>query len=271
MISIFDYFTYHDFLRDWFTARQNVEPNFSQRAFLRSVGISSPAVLQRTLQGALLPKKYIAIFSKALGLKENESEYWIKLVAYGNAKKVSDRQRIFVDLLSKRSVFSQYKIDDNLLKFYKLWYYPVVLEVVKILDGVEDYNKISRMVIPPITTIQVESAIQFLLENQFLIKTKDGLQPGYPPCTEVASKQSALIAAFHLKNLEVNRSVAEEYNEEKVDMESLTLSLGEASYSLLRKELLAFKERILELAKQESEADQVFHMNLSVLPRSRQV
>lgn len=271
MVSIFDYFSYHEFLKDWIEEKRQDNASFSQRAFLRNVGISSPAVLQRTLKGSSLSQKYDQIFAKAMSLNKTETTYWIKLIEYGNSKSIPERARIFADLLSKRSIFPQYCIDDNLLKFFKLWYYPVVREIIHILNGKEDYNKISRMVIPSITTIQAQSAVKFLEENGFLKRDKSGLlSQANPFFSTGGARHSGLLSAYHLKNLEINTSVVADIQDDKVAMSSLTLSLSSETYDQMRKELAEFRNRMLELARKETNANQVFHLNFTFLPRSRE-
>lgn len=272
MALVYDYFSYHEFLQDWFESARAQNSRFSQREFLRRAGISGSAVLHRVLQGQRIPVKYISPFCLAMGLNESETEYFETLVAYEDASSIQERGKVFSVLLRKRAVFPNYQMDDRGLKFFKTWYYPVVREVVNLLGGEVDYNRISRMVIPPITSIQAKNAVKFLEKNGFLERDQHGkLQLADPFFSTGAPRVSGLLASYHKKNLEINSEALELVEKELVSMSSLTLTVSQETYSKMREELADFRNRLMGMARKEQTPEQVFHLNFTFLPRSRKV
>lgn len=269
-MTIYDYFSYHEYLEAWFDFQKKNQKRFSQREFLRRANISGSAVLHRVLQGARIPSKYILNFIKALELNASEMDYFYLLIDYEDAKSVKDRGEAFSGLLKKRAAFPKYQIDDQAIKFFKRWYYPVVREIISLLDGEEDYNKISRMVIPPITSIQAKNAVKFLEKNNFLTRSDDNrLELSEPFFSTGAPRVSGLLAAYHLKNLEINGEAVDQVDKGLLSMSSLTLKTSPETYSQMRKELADFRNRLISLARADEDPSQVFHLNFTFLPRSR--
>ena len=272
MNSIYDYFSYHQFIEDWLHYQKERNGRFSQREFLRLSGISSSAVLHRVLQGNKIPEKYIHSFAMAMQLRDGEEDYFRLMIRYQDATTVRERGEAFSDLLRKRSAIPKYQIDDRALQFFKRWYYPVVREVISLLDGEEDYNRISRMVIPAITANQARHAVTFLEKNGFLVRKRKKLIPADPFFSTGARRESALLAAYHQKNLEINTEALDLVDKEFLSMSSLMMTMSDEMYGNVRKELADFRNRLMELARNDKKpADRVYHFNFTFLPRSRSV
>jgi len=270
MDLIYDYFSYHDFLDAWFESAKTEDPLFSQREFLRRGQINGSAVLHRVFQGQRLPKKYIKAFSKAMELNISETEYWEKLVEYEDAKTIKQRAKAFSTLLELRSEIPKYQMDENAIDFFKRWYYPVVREVVHLLDGNEDCNKISRMIIPTISPAQASNALQFLEKNGFLKRNKSGiLELSDPIISSGAPRVSALLAAYHQKNLEINNKALDLVDKKLLSMSSINVTVSQRTYEKMRQELAEFRKRMMGLAQEDRDPEQVFHLNFTFLPRSR--
>lgn len=268
--EIYGFFSYHEFLITWFKNREREGNPISQREFLRKAQISGSAMLHRVLKGGKLPKKYIDSFIQAIGLSAPEAEYFRTQIEYGNSNRIEERGNAFSNLLRLRSVFPQYQMDDRALKFFKRWYYPVVREIIDLLDGSEDLNRISRMVIPPITTVQAENAIKFLEKNSFLKRNQHNrLELADPIISSGSKRKSGLLASYHLKNLEVNHKALDIANKDLISLSSLTLKISPETYEQMRNELADFRSKLLELARADQNPSQVFHLNFTFLPRSR--
>ena len=272
MIDIFSYFSYHEFLEGWLENQEGSDKHFSQRDFLLSAGIKGSSTLQRIRRGNKIPRKYIENFICALDLKPNEAEYFRTLIAYEDAKEIKTRGDAFSSLLKQRSIFPHYQIDDRSLQFFKRWYYPIIREVVHLLDGSEDWNKISRMVTPPITTVQAQNAVLFLEKHGFLKRNKKGrLERTEPVISTGARRKSGLLASYHQKNLEINSQAMDLVDKELLSLSSLTVCCSKDTYQQMRNELADFRNRMLELARRDKKADQVFHLNFTFMPRSRSI
>lgn len=270
MAPILDYFDYRRFLADWFEERRSLDPTFSQREFLRRAGITSSAVLHRIVKGGKLPPRHLESFVKALELGAEEAEHFRSLVRYADAGTVSERAEAYESLLRRRSEVPMYRIPDEAMGFFRRWYFPVVREVVRLVDGQEDLDRISRLVVPPITTRQAEIALRFLERNGFLRRDDRGrLEQADPFVSTGAPRKNGYLESFHRRNLEINAEALQLLDPEEVAMSSLTLSISKATYTRIRKEIADFRKRLLEIAAEDPEPEQVFHLNLLLLPRSR--
>lgn len=268
---IFDYFNYIDFLNDYFSFEKSLNPSYSQREFLRKANISGSAVLHRVITGGKkLNKKYIPNFCRALGLKKRESNYFETLVDYGNANTLENKNEHLKALFRIRSSMPEYRLLDKKLNFFRQWYYPVVREIVSLVDCRDDYNLISRMVVPSITSVQAKNAIKFLLKNGFIKKEKSGRYLLTEPFISTGDPiKSTLLARYHHKNLEINQKAVDLVPKELISNSSLTLSVSEKTFHRFRQEIQDFRARLMAITKEDPNPERVFHVGFTVLPRSR--
>lgn len=268
---IFDYFNYIDFLNDYFSFEKSLNPSYSQREFLRKADISGSAVLHRVITGGKkLNKKYIPNFCTALGLKKKESFYFEALIAYGNANTLENKNEHLKTIFRIRASIPEYRIIDKKLNFFRQWYYPVVREIVSLVDCRDDYNLISRMVVPPITSVQAKNAIKFLLKNGFIKKEKSGRYLLTEPFISTGDPiKSTLLARYHQKNLGINQKAVDLVPKELISNSSLTLSVSEKTFHRFRQEIQDFRARLMAITKEDPNPERVFHVGFTMLPRSR--
>ncbi|MCB9496008.1 MAG: TIGR02147 family protein [Fibrobacteria bacterium] len=270
MVRVLESFDYRRFLADWFEERRAADPSFSQREFLRRAGITSSAVLHRILKGGKLPSRHVEAFVTALELSSVEADHFRNLVRYEDAGSVAERAEAYEALLRGRSGVPMYRIPDDAMRFFQRWYFPVVREVVRLVDGEEDLDRISRLVVPPITTRQAGDALRFLERNGFLVRDARGrLAQSDPFVSTGMPRKSGHLESFHRRNLEVNAQALDLLASEDVGMSSLTLAVSRSTYARMRRELARFRKRLLEMAAEDPAPEQVFHLNFLFLPRSR--
>jgi uncharacterized protein (TIGR02147 family) len=270
--SVFDFFSYREYLQSYFAWRKQHDADFSHRVFLREAGIEGSAYCIRIINGSRkLSKSYIPNFLKALKLKKMESHYFTCLVYFCNEKKPDKKTLLLNQILSIRSSRGETTLEDRKSRYFSRWYYPVIRNLVELVDFKEDYHKLSRMLVPPVKPSQARGAVKYLLENNFIKKTPDDR---YAVAQEVVSTppvvHSTVLTQFHAKNLELNLDAFETLAAEDRPYSSVTLALGKKGFAKVREEIRLFRQRLLAQQWDEpGEADRVCHVGFQLLPRAR--
>ncbi len=269
--SVFSFFEYRDYLRAYFAWRKETDTAFSHRIFLKDAGIEGSAYCVRVINGQRkLSPKYIQNFIRALRLKVIDSRYFETLVRFCNEKNPDKKAGFLTELLSIRSVHGGKTLDDRKSRYFSKWYYPVVRDLVDMVDFKEDYGLLARMLMPPLKESQVKSAVKYLVETGFLAKTEDGR---YHSTEETISTppvvHSTVLTQFHKKNLELDLHAFDALDPEDRPYSSVTLSLSKQGFDKVREEIRLFRQKLLALQWQDNAPDRVCHVGFQLLPRAK--
>ena len=153
--SVFDYKSHRSYLKDWFLAKKHLSRGYSTAVFAKKARLSSKNLLGMVIRGERnLSWTSINGFSKALGLKLKEKNYFEKLVLFNQTKNSEDKDSLF-EQLRQISKGSQNKILDKIKdykSYYEHWYIVAIREMVSLEDFEADpswmakklKNKISK-------------------------------------------------------------------------------------------------------------------------------
>jgi uncharacterized protein (TIGR02147 family) len=267
----YGYFDYREYLRDVFQFQKSIDPAFSHRKFLETAQIPGSAYLVRILKASRkLNLKYVPHFCRALGLSAREEHYFARLVEYGNEKRHEPRHLLLKELLKMRAAEPDYSLRDRRLKFFRRWYYPVIREIISLLDFRGDYNLLARMAVPPITAVQAENAVGFLEKNGFIRKEAGGryiLSEPFVTSGDVIN--STVLDQYHRSNLALNCEALDLVPPDLRSASSLTLTLSEANFDRVRKEIRDFRAHLMAIAKEDPNPERVFHIGFIALSRSK--
>src|SRR6185436_3641921 len=102
--NIYRYDDFRAFLKDIFQARKEADPDYSYRKFAKDAGISNPGYLLDVIIGKRpLSDNAAKKTVKAFALGEAETEFFMLLVDFGQAKKEVKRQEIYKEILYRRN------------------------------------------------------------------------------------------------------------------------------------------------------------------------
>jgi uncharacterized protein (TIGR02147 family) len=270
-IDIYSYFDYRKYLSDYYSLSKSQDPVFSHRAFLKKAHIPGTIYLHRVITGQRkLSPKYIEKFISALGLSTREARYFRLIVHYGNARLVAEKEGLLKELMEIRAQDDEHCLQNNQLKFFAKWYYPVILELLHFIDCKEDFTPIANQVIPRITAAQAAGAVKYLLKNGFVKKDKNGSHvPADSIVTTGPEVRSTILANFHRQNLIWCADALAGVESNERDISSLTLSISHGTYKEIKKEIQDFRKRLLSLAKKDQDPEMVAHIGFQLMPRSK--
>ncbi|MBN1761222.1 MAG: TIGR02147 family protein [Chitinispirillaceae bacterium] len=269
---IYDYFDYREYLGDVFNHRKNENPAYSHRKFLADAQIPGSTYLLRILQNERkLTPKYLPNFSRALHHTSAESHYFELLVTFRHEKNVDRKELQLRELLRIRSEKTLYQLEDRKLRYFRKWYYPVIRDLVGLIDFGNDYRHLGRMLIPPVKEAQVKTAVEFLCENGFIRHREDGtgFEPVDPVVATPPTVNSTILRQYHKKNLELDIAAFENCTLSDRSISSVTMSVSEKTFQKVRFEIREFRKRLIALAREDTRPDMVVRVGFQAVPRAR--
>jgi uncharacterized protein (TIGR02147 family) len=269
---IYDYFDYREYCNDIFNHYKKVDPTYSHRRFLSDARIPGSTYLLRVLRAERkLSAKYVANFSDAIGHSAAEANYFMLLVGFGNEKNVDARDRLLRELIKIRSAKTPHSLQDKKLRYFEKWYYPVIRDLVALVDFGNDYKTLARMLVPPIKPTQAKGAVAFLLKHNFIKRRADrrGYEPSEPVVSTPPRVNSTILSRFHKKNLELDIEAFANCTLSDRSISSVTMSVSEETFEKIRVEIQEFRKRLLAFARQDTAPTMVCRAGFQLVPRAK--
>lgn len=268
--NVFMYFDYREYIRDVLETLQ--KDGLSLRAIQESAGLSGSAFFTRILDGSRpLSTANAKTLVTAWGMGEDEAEYFMDMVKFGNERDVDRREGHLKKLLAVRSRNREYALQDSTLKFFSKWYYPVLRDLLPLVPAGTSAERIGRMFTPALRAPQVQSGIDYLVKAGFIAIGEDGKYAVTSPIVSTPPRvRSTILRKYHLKNLEINAEVYDSFTSDDRSITSVTCSLSKEGFEKVREEIAALREKILAIAREDKSPDRVCHVGFQLVPRAKE-
>jgi uncharacterized protein (TIGR02147 family) len=268
--KIFAYENYRSFLKDYFSEQKKLKKMFSHRYFAKMAGFSSSSFCSHVMDG----KKNLSINSilkmiSGLELEGKAARYFETLVLYNQAKTLHERELFFTQLNKIRKSTRFYRVNKKQFVFYDKWYYSVIRELVVYSNWNGDYEKLGKMVVPPISREKAKKSVEILLEIGLLKKDNKGT---YRQSSKVITGESAPPVAINkLKKEFLFKAVdsEEKFKKPHKYSSSVTLSMSMKNYNKAKKMIDELRRQILIMAMDDSKVDKVFQANFQMFPLTK--
>jgi len=270
MKPIFDYMNYREYLDDMYKEKKEMGAFYSFRIFSQKAGFKSPNFLKLVIKGERnLSKESVFKFVKALKLNRNEADYFENLVFFNQSKTLEEKNSYLKKMMKYRKKSDPHKIEESEYKYYSAWYHPVVRELAAAADFKDDYKKLGKMVIPPITPLEAEKSVKLLLNLDFIRKVEnDGYRLTEKSLTTGPTVRSIAVANYHKEMMKLASESIERFSSQEREVTSLTLTVSEDTVDTIKQRLKQFREDLLELTDGEKNPQQVVQLNLQLFPLS---
>lgn len=269
---LYNYFNYRDYLVDIFNYLKKNIPSFSHRKFLADAEISGSAYLLRVLKGdRKLSIKYTPNFSKALKHDTVEKKFFQLMVKFENEKNIDKKDLHLKAMLKIRADKTTHTIQDKKLRYLDKWYYPVIRDLVGLIDFKEDYNLLAKHMIPRINADQARGAVKFLLNNGFIKKRENGCEyePTEPIVSTPPNVKSTILSQFHKKNLELDIQTFDTCAISDRSISTVVVSISEEIYQQMRTEIKEFRDRMIALSRASNGPTMVYRIGFQMVPRAK--
>jgi uncharacterized protein (TIGR02147 family) len=269
--DVYGYLDFRAFLRDLYAEKKEKNKSFSYRSFSRRAGVSSPNYLKLVVEGARnLSAKMAERFAEACGLDADARRYFVHLVAFNQATTSSERALHYGKLTSFRQYRQAHKLELAHAAYYSEWYIPAIRELAASREFRADPEWIADQLLPSITPLQAERALETLLELGLLVRAEQGRLEQADALLSTGPETRGLhIVAFHRAMTQRALEAIDLVPAQERDISSLTLCLSRGGLKMFKERLQRVRRELLELSALESDPEQVVQINFQLFPLSR--
>ncbi len=273
MKAIFEYIDYRRFLRDYCEYRKRQNRHFSYRAFMAKTGINSPNFVQQVIAGKRsLTATACARFIRALQLPQNESTYFRHLVQFNQARTAAQKQEHYAVLVSLMRSVRAYRLTADQYAYFKHWYNAAIRELVCLHDFKDDFERLARSLMPPLTPRHAAQSVTLLLRLKLLNRRPDGTYVQQEPAVRSTLGLAPVsIRAFNKQMVELATQAIDTLPKSQRNISGMTVGISPQGYDVLVAEINAFKERIESIVNRDDKSQIVYQLNIQLFPLSREM
>ena len=266
MRPITEYQDYREYMRDFYAERKK-NSYFTWRKFASLAGFASPAYLKLVSDGKTsLSKPGIAKAARAMGLEGFDYTYFTLLVKFGNAKNDSEKESALQELEREARINKIRIVDADAFRYYENPAYPIIRELAPLMPNAS-FGEIASKVKHEITAAQVRDILQFLVKADLLKKNDDETYEQTQKAVKGSKETIPLvIRTMNRKMSELAiQSISKDSVEER-NFSGITMGINKSIYDRITKEIDIFRKKIIDIANECRDIDQVYQMNLQVFP-----
>ena len=271
MKEIVEYTDYRKFIQDYYDERKRTSA-FTWRDFARDAGFSSAVYLKYVCEG----KKNLSIaaagsVANAMGLAGFENTYFVLMVSYAHAKSDVAKRAAFEERCALARAHKVRVLGNEEFDYFKSWKNPVLRELAPHMPGAKPLE-MAHACKQKISAAEVSETLDFLVKANLLKKDKSGnyvqtdksLSMGPVDAVPVAARDmQRQMGEFAVNALDMPLS--------ERDMSGLTMGLTRRAYEQIRKEIADFRRRVVAIASEDDETEQVYRLNLQFFPLSERL
>ncbi|MBD3419464.1 MAG: TIGR02147 family protein [Chitinivibrionales bacterium] len=273
MIDVFEFLDYRKLLKNLYEERKAQFPHFSYRYIAQKVGFSSAGFLTNIISGKRnISAEYIFRFAELFKFNKAETEYFELLVHFNQANSHEQKRYYFEKILANKK--SKIAITDaRHYEFYSKWYYTAIREIVDAYPISDNFDKLAKLVFPPIKPAEAKKAVELMELTGFIKKDKNGIYEQTETfITTGYEAKSVAITNFLMQMADLAKAAIDRIPRNKRTISSLTYTISEEGYQQIHERLKSFHREILEIVradKKENKQDRVYHINFHVFPISK--
>lgn len=274
MPDIFAYTDYRKFLADYYAEHKAQNASFSYQTFSDKAGLPNRGYVHNIIAGKKSLSKSAAVkLAQAMKLNAREADYFDNLVSFNKAKSLRERNYFFEKINAIKSTKPGSATVREMLKnqyeFYANWYLSVIRSLIDMHPFKNDYAWLAKSVYPPIKPKQAQRAVALLAKLGMIKKGRGGVYEVVDKTITAGKEIMQLgLVNFQLQTTQLAVKAIEELPKEKRSASGLTLGISHKTYEVMCKEIEAFQAKLLDLAEQDKEADNVYQINFHFFPIS---
>jgi uncharacterized protein (TIGR02147 family) len=274
-LNIYSYTDYRSYLRDFYIWKKEASPGFSYRVFSRRAEVKAPNFLQWLIEGKRnLAHTTIPRVCTALGLTGLEIEYFHELVLFNQSETIKEKTVCFLKLAELRKPAKIKLIKEIQFEHYQNWYNEAIRELLSYYRFVPTekyaFRKLARLLAPEIDENLARKAIKLLLQLALIEETDDGsLRQSENFISTGDEVDSFLVRTFHQTMITLAGESLDRFPRELRDVSSVTMSISDDCFDLIKKEIQVFRKHILEMIKLDKESQNVYQLNFQFFPLTK--
>lgn len=275
MLPVFEYTDYRAFLTDAYQARKAQHSWFSYGVMAQRAGFKARDFLLRVMRGErCLSAESSRKVAAALDLGRRETEYFLNLVEYNQAKTDAQKEHAWGMLqasLSRTGNPSQTRMLTDLHReVMSRWHHLAIRSLLEMNPDKGDWEALGKRLHPPCTAAVVKRSIKLLDDAGLVAKGEDGCWRSTEKSVATSAEVRTLaLRSFYRDCLKLAGEAIEGVDSAERNISGVTLGISERTYNVLVERLAAVREEISRLADNDPQADRVYQCNLLLFPLAR--
>ena len=268
MKPIIEYIDFRQYMRDFYEERKR-RSAFTWREFSRIAGFSSSAYMKVVCDGASkLSKIGVERVGAAMSLTGFEMDYFRAMVKFGQADSEEKKKAAYGEMLA---VAKQYKIrvlSGDLFEYYDSWRNPVLRELAPLMPGATP-GEIAKKIYVETSAQEVRESLDFLTKTGLLKKKDDGTLVQSESSVKGATDATRLALRGMHRQMSELATPALDLPKEERNFSGVTMGVSRESYARIVDVLNECRKKIIAIAGEENNIEQVYRVNLQLFPLTR--
>lgn len=270
-VSVFDYYDYRVFLRDFYQQQKRKNAFFSYRFIGNRVEMDS-SFLIKVLQGSLhISNEKIGKFAELCRFNEKEAMYFETLVYFCKAKTEKERKVYFEKLFSIGRVKSR-MIEERQYRFFRSWHHTAVWSLLNYYPFRGDYRELAGMLAPPVSVKDAKRSIVLLMELGLIRRDPDGVYRVNDRNLTTGKEWHAIAIGNYQREMIVKAQEAlERFAKGERNISTVTMNVPEAALPEIEEVIAKFRESLIQFSNtfKDAESDRAYQLNVQFFPLTK--
>ena len=269
MKPIIEYSDFRQYMLDYYEERKR-RSVFSWREFSKIAGFTSSSYMKVVCDGkSKLSRVGVERTGAAMGLVGFEMEYFRAMVEFGQAEIEEKKKAAYERMLAIAKIHKVRVLEGDLFECYDYWQNPVVRELAPLMPGATP-GEMAKMCYPEVSAAEIQQSLNFLTKAGLLKRAGEGfLQAetsikGTPDATRLA------LRGMH-RTMSKLATPAIDLPVDERNFSGVTMGLSRDSYERIVNVLDECRSKIIAIAAEEKNVDQVYRMNFQLFPLTKKV
>jgi uncharacterized protein (TIGR02147 family) len=137
-------------------------------------------------------------------------------------------------------------------------------------DAEPDWEKLARMLDPPLTAKQARDSVDLLMRLGLLQRDAKGRYAVAEAALSTGDEVATLgVAGFHRATMDLAKRSIDRHPPAARDISGITMSISQDGFRRIKTELRAFRKKIQAIASADMGEDMVYQLNLHLIPLTR--
>lgn len=268
-VLVTEHLDYKDYLTALYKWLKGYLKRYSFLQFAADLGFPKTNVMHLVVVGKRpLTNKAADRIIAAIELRGVERRYLETLVRYNNSRKTNEREELFQDLVDLKARTLKTALEKSQLEYFSEWYYPIIREMMLLPQFKSDPEWIADHLLPRVRPEQVRKALE-LLESIGLAKMDPASGRHTPTMNQVTTGDeiSSLAVVRYLQRvIDLGKESITTIDEMKRDISALSVCVSPAIATRMKREIQAFRKKLLAMADECKDPDSVYQLNLQFFP-----
>ncbi|MBO4712352.1 MAG: TIGR02147 family protein [Fibrobacter sp.] len=270
MKPIIDYIDFRQYMLDYYEDRKR-RSAFSWREFSKITGFSSSSYMKVVCDGkSKLSRLGVERVADAMGLTGFEKEYFRAMVKFGQTEEEVAKKSAYESMLAIAKNHKVRVLQGDLFEFYDSWRNPVIRELAPLMPGATP-GEIAKKCYPEVSAAEVRQSLDFLSRTGLLKKSIDGqLEQAETSVTGTPDATRLALRGMHRQMSKLATPALDLPREER-NFSGVTMGISKDTYERIVKELDECRRKVIAIASEDKNIDQVYRLNLQLFPLTRNV